>query len=270
MAGWLKISRDIVNHWIWQDAEKLKWWLDLLFLATWEDRHQLVGKHLIVLRKGQLVASMSYLCKRWRRSRTMIEPWLNLLMNDGMIEKSVSHNISIITICNYEKYQTNANNDTYLVAQQNYCKQIDYAHTNAQSDAHIDAHLDAHLDATNKEYKEINNISISSMTEGDSKNIEFIQQLKNSPIWIEQMAMRFHIGIDEVIKRMDDFLLDLNCRGTEHRDFNNIRRHFNDWLRIQLESERRKNNVPNRQQSQSERRGSDVTATSAEDYEGAF
>ncbi|MBO4550395.1 MAG: DNA replication protein DnaD, partial [Bacteroidaceae bacterium] len=86
MAGWIKISREIANHWLWQDAERLKWWLDLLFLAAYEDKRQLVGKQLILLRKGQLIASLSYLCKRWGRSRTMVEPWLNLLMYDGMIE----------------------------------------------------------------------------------------------------------------------------------------------------------------------------------------
>lgn len=274
MAGWIKISREIANHWLWQDAERLKWWLDLLFLAAYEDKRQLVGKQLILLRKGQLIASLSYLCKRWGRSRTMVEPWLNILMYDGMIEKSVSHNISIITICNYEKYQAGANLDTYLDAPQNADISMGYTPTDAESNAHLetdpDAHLDAHLDAINKEYKEINNISTISISEGDSKNFEFIQELKNSPIWIEQMAMRFHIGMDEVVKRMDDFLLDLQCRGTEHRDLNDARRHYNDWLRIQLEKEKKQSNVSNRQKSESERRGSDVTATSAQDYEGAF
>ena len=84
------------------------------------------------------------------------------------------------------------------------------------------------------------------------------------------MAMRFHIPIDEIVRRLDDFALDCDCRGTEHQDFNDTRRHFNDWLRIQLEAEKRKNNVSDRQKSENKRRGSDVTATSAEDYEGAF
>lgn len=275
MAGWIKISREIANHWLWQDAERLKWWLDLLFLAAYEDRRQLAGKQLILLRKGQLIASLSFLCKRWGRSRTMIEPWLNLLMYDGMIEKSVSHNISIITICNYEKYQDSAMEDAHLDTPRKADEQRDYDLSDAQDNTHLnadlDAHPDAHLDAINKEIKEINNISTISISESDSKNFEFIQQLKNSPIWIEQMAMRFHIRVEDVNKRLEDFALDLQCRGTEHRDLNDARRHFNDWLRIQLEAERKKqSNVSDRKKSESERRGSEVVATSAEDYEGAF
>ena len=33
MAGWIKIYRDIQEHWIWQDANKLKWWLDIILMA---------------------------------------------------------------------------------------------------------------------------------------------------------------------------------------------------------------------------------------------
>lgn len=270
MAGWIKISREIANHWLWQDAERLKWWLDLLFLAAWEEKRQLVGKQLIILQKGQLVASLSYLCKRWGRSRTMVEPFLNLLIAEEMITKEVGRNISIITICNYGKYQ--AYNSTYLDADLKPYNSGGYAPSETQNDAHlnarVDADLDAHPDAINKEYKNIRNISISS--NGESQNLKFIEELKRSQIWLEQMAMRFHITIDEVVKRLDDFALDLNCRGTEHRDFNDVRRHYNDWLRIQLEAEKRKNNVSDRQKSENKRRGSDVTATSAEDYEGAF
>lgn len=272
MAGWIKISREIANHWLWQDAERLKWWLDLLFLAAWERKRQLVGKQLVILQKGQLIASLSFLCKRWGRSRTMVEPYLNLLIEDGMIEKEVSRNISIITILNYEKYQ--AYNGAYLEADLTLENTEGYTKSNAQNDAHLETHPDAdpdtHLDAISKEYKNINNISTISTSRGESQNLKFIQELKKSQIWLEQMAMRFHIGIDEVVKRLDDFALDCDCRGTAHQDFGDTRRHFNDWLRIQLEAARRQNYGSNRQKQQSERRGSDVTATKAEDYEGAF
>ena len=38
MAGWIKISREIEDHWLWQDAERLRWWIDMLFMASWEDK----------------------------------------------------------------------------------------------------------------------------------------------------------------------------------------------------------------------------------------
>ena len=56
MAGWIKINRKIIEHWLWQDAERLKWWLDLLFMASWEERKTTHDAHLITLQRGQMVA----------------------------------------------------------------------------------------------------------------------------------------------------------------------------------------------------------------------
>ena len=99
---WIKLNTSIAEHWIWQDAEKLKWWLDLILLASWKDRKQLVGKQVVLLQRGQLIAPISYLCKRWKRSRTMVENFLKNLQEDGMISKGTTNTIAIITITNYE------------------------------------------------------------------------------------------------------------------------------------------------------------------------
>lgn len=159
--GWIKLSRKIVNHWIWDDAERLKWWLDLLMMAAWEERKQLIGRKLVTLYPGQLIASVSFLCERWKRSRTMIDPFLDLLIQDKMIKKDVSHNISIISILNYGSYQISlSDNDAHLLDYSNKRESIDKMQDVNHSDAHLDTHsesyLDAHLDAINKEDKEYN------------------------------------------------------------------------------------------------------------------
>lgn len=243
MNGWIKISREIANHWLWQDAERLKWWLDLLFLAAWEDKQVLHDYHLFVLRRGQIIASISFLSERWGKSHPTIIKFLKLLEVEGMIERrTIYRQTSILTICNYEKYQCNDAPTLYT-----------------QIDSIVDR---------NKEYKNNNSTSISS--KGETKNLKFIEELKNAPIWLEQMAMRFHIPINDIMRRLDDFALDCDCRGTEHQDFNDTRRHFNDWLRIQLEAEKRKNNVSDRQKSENKRRSYEVEATSWQDYKTTF
>lgn len=157
MAGWIKIDTEITKHWLWQDAERLKWWLDMLIMAAWKDHKQLVGKQLVTLRRGQFIASLSFLCKRWGRSRSMVEPFLDLLQKDGMISKEVDKNISVISVLNYEKYQATADAslDTYLDAQvdahlevpQSTCKSKRLKKSGVQGDAHLDTRLDADLDA---------------------------------------------------------------------------------------------------------------------------
>ncbi len=105
MNGWIKISRELPEHWIWRDADRLKWWLDLLFMAAWKDSKQLVGSRLIEIKRGQLVASISYLVKRWGIGHNTVISFLKTLKDEGMIEKTSISNVSIITICNYEKRQ---------------------------------------------------------------------------------------------------------------------------------------------------------------------
>ena len=286
MGGWIKISREIEDHWLWQDADRLRWWIDMLFMASWKENKQLVGKQLVSLRRGQLIASISFLCKRWGRSRSMVEPFLTLLHEEGMISKEVGNNVSIITVLNYEKYQANngtdANThiDAYLEDNQSYCKSDDYDKTDKQEDAHLDAHIDtysdtyfdAYLDATRKEYKNNNIVDddVNTARAHEDENLVYIEELKQSEIWLEQMQMRFRLNADELKEKLDIFALDCRCRGTEHKNLNETRRHFNDWLRIQIESQNRNNNEANRRKPENKRRGSDVTATKAEDYDGAF
>ena len=341
MAGWIKISTDIAKHWIWNDAERLKWWIDILFMASWKDNKQLVGKKLVSLRRGQLIASISFLCKRWCRSRSMVEPFLTLLLEEGMISKEVGNNVSIITVLNYEKYQANNSTDAnthldaYLEDNQSVCKSDDYDNTDNQEDAHLgthidayldaylfrkngahldahldanndayledeqsgceserkhimnkqsdahldtnhdaylDTHVDAYLDATRKEYKNNNIVDddVNTARAHEDKNHEFVEELKQSEIWLEQMQMRFRMNADEIKEKLDIFALDCRCRGTEHKNLNETRRHFNDWLRIQIESQNRNTNEANKRKSENKRRGTDVTASKAEDYDGAF
>lgn len=105
MAGWIKIYRDLQDHWLAQDMEKLGWWVDLLLSATHKDTKLLIGGQLIELKKGQLRASSTYLAERWGKAKRTIQKFLDLLEVDQMISRNSSHKITIITICNYESYQ---------------------------------------------------------------------------------------------------------------------------------------------------------------------
>lgn len=166
MAGWIKIDRGISEHWIWEDAEKLKWWLDLLILAAWEDKRLLVGSQFVDLKRGQLIASLSYLCKRWGRSRKMVESYLSLLVRDGMIRKDVNRNISIVTIVNYERYQDESYITGHLNADCSESYKEQGAYLGAGDGAHLGTHLGAYQGATNKEYKEDKNIRNSFIPNG--------------------------------------------------------------------------------------------------------
>jgi hypothetical protein len=114
MERWIKINTAIADHWIFQNAERLKWWLDLLFMAQWEDKKVMHDSHLFILKRGQMIASGSFLAERWDVSRPTILKFLHLLEEDGMITRSVLYRQTpIITICNYERYQSRETDPLY-------------------------------------------------------------------------------------------------------------------------------------------------------------
>ena len=105
MTGWIKIHREITEHWIFQDAEKFKWWIDLLIMASHEDNRVLVKDNLVSLKRGQLSISLSFLSTRWGRSKEKVLNFLRLLESDRMIERYSDRKSTTITICNYDSYQ---------------------------------------------------------------------------------------------------------------------------------------------------------------------
>lgn len=94
-----------------------------------------------------------------------------------------------------------------------------------------------------------------------------LAQLRNSPIWLENVAMRFHITVKQVTDKLNDFGIDCRSRGTlSHDSLHDAQRHFNDWLRIQLNIQ---SNGTDRQASDRRRPAKAATATT-EDFSTTF
>lgn len=70
-----------------------------------------------------------------------------------------------------------------------------------------------------------------------------IDEMKSSQLWLEQMQMRYHIkSTTDLIRWLDEFKLDCECRSTIHRDISDAKKHFCDWLRIQIEKSKSNGN----------------------------
>lgn len=72
---------------------------------------------------------------------------------------------------------------------------------------------------------------------------------------------------DELKKQICNFFNQLRCQGMNEREDKDCRTHFYNWIRKQ--SNNRQNGIY-KQQDTDKRRSSDVTATSARDYNGTF
>lgn len=103
--GWIKIKCDIRQHWLWQDSEKLFWWLDMLLMAEKEDRKVLYDSNLITIERGCILAGVSTLCERWGKSNKTIVAFLHNLEHFKMIEREVKgRSASIIKVCNFDDF----------------------------------------------------------------------------------------------------------------------------------------------------------------------
>lgn len=104
--GWIKLHRSIRKHWIWEDAQKLKWWLDILLQANHQDSKVLLGERLIIIERGSFHTSEIKLAERWNVNRKTVRKFLDLLQKDNMIFIEKSRQMgTTIKISNYEGYQ---------------------------------------------------------------------------------------------------------------------------------------------------------------------
>lgn len=297
MSGWILISRAIKGHWIWKDPERLKWWIDLIITANFEPSTEFVSGQNIFCGRGQLITTQSGLSRQWKADYHVIHRFLRKLEGDGMIRIEGNTHWTRITIINYDEYQLSAkpiakpiisesmgyegkrkgNRKTESKNAKPIAKPIAKPMQNQDVENQGDMEGGAKPIATPAQNQSqpslinnINNIySLSHIGESEQK---FIDELKNSQTWLELIAMRFHLnGIDDVRKWLDDFSLEIGCKGTVHQNLNDIRSHFHDWLRIRLSNEKKETeNDTNRKGSENKRRGSEVTASSGQDYEGKF
>lgn len=77
MAGWIKLRRDIADSWLWSDAEKMRWYIDLVMLAADKDKDKVI--------KGEVGHTLSSLAKRWKSNKMTVSRFLHRLDEDDMI-----------------------------------------------------------------------------------------------------------------------------------------------------------------------------------------
>lgn len=103
--GWIKIERDIVDHWVFQDAEYFRAWMLILLMANHEEKTILINKTPTKLVPGSFHSSISILASKlkWTKQRTL--RFLALLETDRMITTKRTSNGTTFFVENWGKYQ---------------------------------------------------------------------------------------------------------------------------------------------------------------------
>ena len=118
MSGFIALHREAFDHPILKDGERFRAWFWLVANAAWKPtRHDARGRTIHVER-GQICAGREQLAKAWGWSPSAVERFLTRLETEHMIERETGQGKSLITICNYEKYQDAQNETGQLSGQQ--------------------------------------------------------------------------------------------------------------------------------------------------------
>jgi hypothetical protein len=111
MMGFIKLDRQLFNHYIWEEKpfDKGRAWIDLIGLANHENKNFIANGTLIEGKRGNVYRSKTWLAERWGWSRKKVSNFLEMLAKDGMVSVSGIRmgtvNGTVITIVNYGKFQ---------------------------------------------------------------------------------------------------------------------------------------------------------------------
>ena len=107
MSDWVKIHRSINENelWLLEPFTKAQAWIDLILHANWKQGSFMVRGNIVCIDRGQIGWSELTISSRWKWSRTKVRRFLSYLEKSGNIIQQKTHITTIITICNYERYQ---------------------------------------------------------------------------------------------------------------------------------------------------------------------
>lgn len=121
LSGYILIARKLLNHPVvgagkpvkpadpkGQTYSRLEAWLDLLMMASYQDKKTKVGGKSYQLEAGEAVCARSFLAARWNWTDKTVRSFIEKLMGQSMVTKSregKGQHANKLSICNYSDYQ---------------------------------------------------------------------------------------------------------------------------------------------------------------------
>lgn len=125
MTGYIPISRKLFEHPFWIEKREFSHaeaWIDLLRSVRFEANSTkvIIGNKTIMVNRGEIPASLRFLADRWQWSKNKVDAFLNLLKDEGMINKRTANgtNQTIIKVCNYDSYNQFTENNGQQTGQE--------------------------------------------------------------------------------------------------------------------------------------------------------
>lgn len=290
-SGYIPFYRDELEDWLAQDPQRFLWWIWIRCRAAYKPCMQCVGiaRIEVNLQYGELAVTKTHLKNVWGVNIKTVDRFLKQMIKDGRISCRDEKGVLIIRVVRDEliAVPTGRVIETSVEMDSLITHVTDDAMTsgmNIETDAETPDEVQREMTAQmpsiirNIEYNNSPKIDIDLST----REKEFFEELKNSDLTLEQMAysLKPENGIKSLLLLLDEFIN--QCLSTDefHNTFSEFKKHFMNWARKEIRSriiENKKiirNGKKEKESCQenwtARRRGADVSARSAADYEKPF
>lgn len=109
MEGWIKLHRDISNHWIFENEKYLKWWITILMNVNFEYKKFPVGNEIITCEPGQSFRSLESWAVLFSCSKKTVINFFSMVEKDGMIKCGIlgkgNQRKHLVSVVNWSKFQ---------------------------------------------------------------------------------------------------------------------------------------------------------------------
>ena len=164
-SGWIKLHRSMFDNELWtaEPFTKGQAWIDLIGNANHKPGSTWIRGIEIHVKRGQIAWSELTMSKRWKWSRGKVRRYLGVLQNKGMAVQQTNKLTTILTICNYDVYQSDETTDST---------------TGRTTDSTTDGQQTDNRRYTNKnDKKEKNDKKVVTDTSGDSSPNDAVREV---------------------------------------------------------------------------------------------
>lgn len=299
MEGYVKLYRSSLKDPLYLKEAFTKWqaWCDLILLAYHSPTVIFVRNVKVKAKRGNVYMSVWDLGERWRWSRGKVERFLKYLEKDGRVKVNPSNVVNSITILNYEKFQqngrtnepTNENNvnrdsqisetgesllQQVLVQMKELKERLDTPQESSKTDKksgkskkETNPLIAKGRDVFEKRYSDLfsdsyywqakDSVAMDALT----KKIIYSRRQKGMGVEVEDVLKALGALLESV---RDEWIL-------KNFSVTNVNSKYNEIVaQAKAALNHKGNGKENRFGVQDKRRGNEVTATSAKDYEGTF
>lgn len=111
LTNFIPLNRKLFEHSLWceeREYSRFEAWLYLLKEARFENTKVIDKGRFVLINRGQIYASIRFLAEAFGWSTKKVGSYLQMLEMDSMIKRETVKETgqTMITICNYEKYNT--------------------------------------------------------------------------------------------------------------------------------------------------------------------